>query len=254
MLFNPVVERHGETSTVYLEAPRVVVEGVNFDTAREIAKTLTDRFEILGCEGEDSFTVLVHDEGEFTRALGVPTWGAALDVVAHHSQDLALEDSPEDSEGAEDSKIPARGETVTFGRTGAFGSETKSDESFGSLRFLHENNLLGAAIQLVDEVLGEGKDLDQSCRNRLESLREVVAHVEALIGGEYGRRKLDEGRAVGSRCAPVSSVVPPKSSGAPQHLGRPIKRANHLGEDKRVLTRQSTVDRSFDGLEDGYLA
>ena len=114
MLFIPTIEKRGNTAAVLLDEPRTFADGLDLDAAREIADALSDRFEIYAIKDKTGFIVMVYDNDECVETVKVESWGDALDVVAQRSADLMPEDSPEDAEGSEGTKIPAWSADSTF--------------------------------------------------------------------------------------------------------------------------------------------
>ena len=114
MLFIPIIEKRGNTAAVLLDNPHTFADGLDLDTAHEIANALSDRFEIYAIKNNAGFIVMVYDNAECVETVKVESWGEALDVVARRSADLRPEDSPEGSEGAEDSPNNARASSRTF--------------------------------------------------------------------------------------------------------------------------------------------
>lgn len=114
MLFLPTVEKRGNTAAVLLDEPKTLVDGLDLDAAREIANTLSDRFEIYAIKDNAGYIVMVYANEECIETVKVESWSNALDAVAQRSTDLAPEDSPEDAEGAEDSHSHERESSDTF--------------------------------------------------------------------------------------------------------------------------------------------
>mgnify|MGYP006899050898 CR=1 FL=1 len=216
MLFIPTVEKRGNTAAVLLDNPRAFAEGLDYDTAREIADALSDRFEIYAIKDKAGYIVMIYANEECIETVKVESWSDALDAVAHRAADLRPEGSPE---GAEDSPNNARASSRIFGDS----SSPRMDYSpVDSLRYLHLGTPLDVALDALDE---------------------------------YTRhRYADEDPAFYSNGMPVSTAVPHIANDGKQTFVSPAQHVNHPGDGFRLLTRSVAVDRRFDGLEDGYVA
>lgn len=243
MLFIPTVEKRGNTAAVLLDEPRTFAEGLDLDAAREIANALSDRFEIYAIKDNAGYIVMIYANEECIETVKVESWSDALDAVAQRATDLAPEDSPEGSEGAEDSHSHEREPSGTFGTA----HSSRMDYSpVDSLRYLHHGNPLDVAL----DMLAEHPEIDE-----FGDLRAVIENTQALIRDEYKRhRGADEDPAAYSNGMPVSTVVPHIASDGKQTFVSPAQHINHPGEGFRLLTRSADADRYFDGLEDGYVA
>ncbi|QYH19309.1 hypothetical protein JKI95_09190 [Corynebacterium aquatimens] len=259
MLFIPTIEKRGDTAAVFLDEPRIFAEGIDLDAARAIADALNDRFEIYSIANEPGYLVLIYDNQELIKSEKVETWVAALDTVVEHAADLAPEGSAEESEGAEDSKIPASGDRSTFGAEPLEHAPVKSSTSCtpaDSLRYLHLDSLLNEGLTKLDELLKDGNLAPHERRN-LRTVRSTISNARALIRDEYGSDRSDgEDPAVYSNGVPVTTELPHTAGGTRHSTPSkvPRQRINHPSAVSRPLTRSSAVDRSFDGLEDGYVA
>lgn len=240
MLFIPTIEKRGNTAAVLLDNPRTFADGLDLDTAREIANALSDRFEIYAIKNNAGFLVMVYDDGECVETFKVESWGDALDVVARRSADLMPEDS---LEGAEDSPNNARASSGIFGDS----SSPRMDYSpVDSLRYLHHNDPLNVAL----DVLAECPETDA-----LRTVRAAIETTKAIIRDEYmHHRDMDEDPAHYTNGMPVSTAVPHIANDGEQTFVSPAEHINHPGDGFRLLTRSAAVDRRFDGLEDGYVA
>lgn len=240
MLFIPIIEKRGNTAAVLLDTPRAFAEGLDYDTAREIAAALSDRFEIYAIKDKAGYIVMVYDNGECVETVKVESWGDALDVVARCSADIMPEDSPE---RAEDSPNNARASSGIFGDS----SSPRMDYSpVDSLRYLHLGTPLDVALDALDECADTAD---------LGTVRAAIETTQALIRDEYTRhRDADEDPAFYSNGMPVSTAVPHIANDGKQTFVSPAQHVNHPGDGFRLLTRSAAVDRRFDGLEDGYVA
>ena len=240
MLFIPIIEKRGSTAAVLLDNPRTFADGLDLDTAHEIANALSDRFEIYAIKNNAGFIVMVYDNAECVETVKVESWGEALDVVARLSADLRPEDSPE---GAEDSSNNARASSGIFGDS----SSPRLDYSpVDSLRYLHYNDPLNVAL----DVLAECTETDE-----LRTVRAAIETTKAIIRDEYmHHREMDEDPAHYTNGMPVSTAVPRIANDGEQTFVSPAEHINHPGDGFRLLTRSAAVDRRFDGLEDGYVA
>lgn len=243
MLFIPTVEKRGATAAVLLDEPRTFAEGLDYDTARDMAATLSERFEIYAIKDKAGFIVMVYDNEEYIETVKVESWSDALDAVAQRSTDLAPEDSPEGSEDTEDSPLNARASSGTFGDTTP---PRMAYSPADSLRYLHHGNPLDAAL----DVLAECPDTDE-----LGTVRAAIESAQELIRAEYlHHRSNDEDPAAYSNGMPVSTPVPHIANDGKQTFVSSAHHINHPGEGFRLLTRSADADRYFDGLEDGYVA
>ena len=240
MLFIPTIEKRGNTAAVLLDEPRAFAEGLDYDTAREIADALSERFEIYAIKDKAGYIVMIYDNDECVETVKVESWGDALDAVAQRSTDIMPEGSPE---GAEDSPNNARASSGTFGAS----SSPRMDYSpVDSLRYLHHNDPLDVAL----DVLAECPEADE-----LRTVRAAIETTKAIIRDEYmHHRDIDEDPAHYTNGMPVSTVVPRIASDGEQTFVSPTEHINHPGDGFRLLTRSAAVDRYFDGLEDGYVA
>lgn len=243
MLFIPTVEKRGNTAAVLLDEPRTFAEGLDLDAAREIANTLSDRFEIYAIKNNAGYIVMVYANEECIETVKVESWSDALDAVAQRATDLAPEGSSEDAEGAEDSHSHEREPSGTFGTA----HSSRMDYSpVDSLRYLHLGTPLDVALDMLDECPDTAE---------LGTVRAVIAQTQELIHGEYmHHRGTNEDPAAYSNGMPVSTVVPHIASDGKQAFVSPAQHINHPGEGFRLLTRSADADRYFDGLEDGYVA
>ena len=112
MLFIPIIEKRGSTAAVLLDNPRTFADGLDLDTAHEIANALSDRFEIYAIKDSAGYIVMIYANEECIETVKVESWSDALDAVAHRAADLRPEDSPE---GVEDSPNNARASSGIFG-------------------------------------------------------------------------------------------------------------------------------------------
>ncbi|WP_288863666.1 hypothetical protein [uncultured Corynebacterium sp.] len=240
MLFIPIIEKRGNTAAVLLDEPRTFTDGLDLDTAREIANALSDRFEVYAIKDNAGYIVMVYDNDECIETVKVESWSDALDAVAQRATDLAPEDS---SEGAEDSPNNARAASRTF----ADSSSPRMDYSpVDSLRYLHLGTPLDVALDALDE-----------CPDTVElgGVRAAIEQTRALIRGEYlHHRGTNEDPTAYSNGMPVSTVVPHVASDGTQTFVSPAQHINHPGDGFRLLTRSADADRYFDGLEDGHVA
>ncbi|QXB18943.1 hypothetical protein SAMN04488531_0508 [Corynebacterium coyleae] len=243
MLFIPTVEKRGKTAAVLLDETHAFAEGIDYDTAREIANALSDRFEIYAIKDKPGFIVMVYANEECIETVKVESWSDALDAVAQRSTDLAPEDSPEDAEGAEDSHSRVQEPSGTF----VDGTTPRMHYSpVDSLRYLHHGNPLDVAL----DMLAEHPEIDE-----FGDLRAVIENTQALIRDEYmHHRGTNEDPATYSNGMPVSTVVPHIACDGTMTFVSPAQHINHPGDGFRLLTRSADADRYFDGLEDGYVA
>lgn len=240
MLFIPTVEKRGNTAAVLLDEPRTFAEGLDLDAAREIANTLSDRFEIYAIKDNAGYIVMVYANEECIETVKVESWSDALDAVAQRATDLAPEDS---LEGAEDSHSHEREPSGTFGTAH---SSRMDYLPVDSLRYLH----LGTPLDVALDTLGECPDTAE-----LSEVRAVIEQAIAQIRREYmHHRDANEDPAAYSNGMPVSTVVPHIANDGKQTFVTPAQHINHPGEGFRLLTRSADADRYFDGLEDGYVA
>lgn len=240
MLFIPTIEERGNTAAVLLDEPRTFADGLDLDTAREIANALSDRFEIYAIKDSAGYIVMIYANEECIETVKVESWIDALDAVAHRAADLRPEDSPE---GSEDSPNNARASSRTF----ADSSSPRMDYSpVDSLRYLHLGTPLDVALDALDECADTAD---------LGTVRAAIETTQALIRDEYTRhRDADEDPAFYSNGMPVSTAVPHIANDGKQTFVSPAQHVNHPGDGFRLLTRSAAVDRRFDGLEDGYVA
>lgn len=243
MLFIPTVEKRGNTAAVLLDEPHTFADGLDLDTAREIASALSDRFKIYAVNDKPGFVVMAYDQDTLARTVTAETWSDALRIVARLSTDLMPEDSFEDAEGAEDSHSHERVPSGTFGTA----HSPRMDYSpVDSLRFLHHGSPLNVAL----DVLAECPETDE-----LRTVRAAIETTKAIIRDEYmHHRDVDEDPAHYTNGMPVSTVVPRIANDGEQTFVSPAEHINHPGDGFRLLTRSAAVDRRFDGLEDGYVA
>lgn len=241
MLFIPTIEKRGNTAAILLDEPRIFADGLDLDAAREIADALSDRFEIYAIKDKTGFIVMVYDSDECVETVKVESWGDALDFVAQRSADLM---PPMDSsmEGM-DSDSNARAHMGIDGKT----ITPRMDYSpVDSLRYLH----IGAPLDVALDALDECPDTAE-----LGTVRAAIETTQALIRDEYTRhRDAGEDPAHYTNGMPVSTAVPRIANDGGQTFVSPAEHINHPGDGFRLLTRSATVDRRFDGLEDGYVA
>lgn len=241
MLFIPTIEKRGNTAAVLLDNPRTFADGLDLDTAREIANALSDRFEIYAIKDSAGYIVMIYANEECIETVKVESWGDALDVVAQRSADIM---PPMDSsmEGM-DSNSNARDHMGIDGKT----ITPRMDYSpVDALRYLHLSAPLDVALDALDECPDTAK---------LGTVRAAIEDAQALIRGEYmHHRDMDEDPAHYTNGMPVSTAVPRIASDGEQTFVSPAEHINHPGDGFRLLTRSAAVDRRFDGLEDGYVA
>lgn len=240
MLFIPTIEKRGNTAAVLLDNPRTFAEGLDYDTAREIADALSERFEIYAINGKAGYIVMVYDNDECVETVKVESWGDALDAVAQRSTDIMPMDSTMERM---ESDSNARAHMGINGKTIA----PRMDYSpVDSLRFLHHGSPLDVALN----VIAECPETDE-----LDEVRAVIEQTQAVIRDEYlHHRDANEDPAAYSNGMPVSTVVPHIANDGKQTFVSPAQHVNHPGDGFRLLTRSAAVDRRFDGLEDGYVA
>ncbi|WP_273407291.1 hypothetical protein [Corynebacterium ureicelerivorans] len=240
MLFIPTIEKRDNTAAVLLDNPRTFADGLDLDTAREIANALSDRFEIYAIKNNAGFIVMVYDHDECVETVKVESWGDALDAVAQRSTDIMPECSHEVAEGSPDDALAS---SDTFGDTPA---QRMDYSPVDALRYLHLGTPLDIALDALDECPDTAK---------LSTVRAAIENAQALIRDEYTRhRDADEDPAFYSNGMPVSTAVPHIANDGKQTFVSPAQHINHPGDGFRLLTRSATVDRRFDGLEDGYVA
>lgn len=240
MLFIPTVEKRGNTAAVLLDEPHTFAEGLDYDTAREIASALSDRFEIYAIKDKPGFVVMAYDQDTLAQTVTAETWSDALRIVARLSTDLVPMDST--MEGM-DSSSNARAHMGIDGKT----ITPRMDYSLvDSLRYLHLGTPLDVALDALDECADTAD---------LGTVRAAIETTQALIRDEYTRhRYADEDPAFYSNGMPVSTAVPHIANDGKQTFVSPAQHVNHPGDGFRLLTRSVAVDRRFDGLEDGYVA